>query len=132
MEKRSRRFLAIGLVFIGSFLLAEAALAHHGTAAYDATKQLTVRATVTAFEWANPHCELRFDVKDGSGSVQHWTVEAINPLMLGRYGWTRSSLKPGDMVTVTFRPAKNGEMIGILEKVVLPDGRELPGRQLYN
>ena len=132
MEKRSTLLVAIGFAFACSLLLSESALAHHGTAAYDATRTLTLRATVTEFEWANPHCELRFDVKDGRGNVQHWTVEAINPLMLGRYGWTRTSLKPGDIVTVTFRPAKNGEMIGILEKVVLADGRELPGRQLEN
>lgn len=130
--ENSARAIAIGFVFACSFLLSQAALAHHGTAAYDPNKQLTLRATITDFEWSNPHCELRFDAKDARGNVQHWTVEAINPLMLGRYGWTRKSLKPGDMVTIVFRPAKNGEMTGILNKVVLPDGRELPGRQSEN
>lgn len=104
-------------------------LAHHGEAAYDAAKTLTLRATMTEFEWANPHCELLFDVGDDKGNKQHWMVQAINPLMLTRYGWTRSSLKPGDMVTVVFHPAKNGEMTGLLDKVILANGRELAGRQ---
>ncbi len=68
-------------------------------------------------------------MSDDKGNKQHWSVQAINPLMLTRYGWTRSSLKAGDMVTVIFHPAKNGEMIGLLDKVILANGRELPGRQ---
>lgn len=132
MKKKGTRAIAIGFVFVCSFVLTEAAFAHHGTAAYDPSKQLTVRATMTEFEWANPHCELRFDVNDGKGNVQHWTVQAINPLMLSRFGWTRESLKPGDVVTVIFRPAKNGEMTGVLDKVVLANGQELPGKQPAN
>ena len=132
MRKRSAGVVAIGLVFACSLLMSQAAFAHHGTAAYESNRRLTVRATMTEFDWENPHCQLRFDVPDGKGGVQHWAVEAINPLMLGRYGWTRTSLKPGDMVTIVFRPARNGEMTGILDKVVLSDGRELPGRLSEN
>jgi Family of unknown function (DUF6152) len=118
------------LAALAGFLLApRPASAHHGEAAYEATKKLTVRATMTGFEWANPHCLLRFDVSDEKGNKQHWSVQAINPLMLSRYGWSSDSLKPGDMVTVVFRPAKNGDMVGILDKVVLANGRELFGRQ---
>jgi hypothetical protein len=113
----------------GLFLAPGPALAHHGEAAFDAAKKVTVRATMTDFEWANPHCQLFFNVSDDRGKVQHWSVQAINPLMLTRYGWSRDSLKPGDMVTVIFHPAKNGEMTGLLDKVVLANGRELPGRQ---
>jgi hypothetical protein len=108
---------------------ASPALAHHGEAAYDPAKTLTLRATMTEFEWANPHCELLFDVSGDRGNKQHWMVQAINPLMLSRYGWSRDSLKPGDTVTVVFHPARNGDMTGILDKVVLANGRELLGRQ---
>jgi len=118
--------------FAGLHLAPPVALAHHGQAAYETSKELTLHATMTGFEWANPHCFLRFDAIDDKGKVQHWTVEAISPLMLSRYGWTRSSLKPGDMVTVVFRPAKNGDTTGILERVILADGRELSGRQSGN
>jgi Family of unknown function (DUF6152) len=126
---KSLRYIAFLALFAGQFLVAEGALAHHGEAAYETTKILTLRGTMTKFEWANPHCQLRFDVRDGQGNVQHWSVLAISPLMLSRYGWTRHSLKPGDMVTIIFHPAKDGEMIGILDKVVLANGRELIGKQ---
>lgn len=127
---KNMRFNPLLFAAFGALLLAPGpVLAHHGQAAYETGKTVTVRATMTDFEWSNPHCELFFDVKDDRGSLHHWSVQAINPLMLSRYGWTRHSLQPGDMVTVVFHPAKNGEMTGILEKVVLANGRELPGRQ---
>jgi hypothetical protein len=122
------RFAGWATLCSADLLLAAPAFAHHGEAAYDAAKEVTVRATMTEFEWANPHCQLFFDASDNKGNKQHWIVLAINPLMLSRYGWTSSSLKPGDMVTVVFHPAKNGDLMGILDKVVLANGRELLGR----
>jgi hypothetical protein len=71
---------------------------------------------------------LQFDASDEKGNKKHWTVLAINPLMLSRYGWTSGSLKPGDMVTVVFHPAKNGDTMGILDKVVLANGHQLLGK----
>ena len=129
--KEDRRFnpVLVLAALAGFFLAPGLALAHHGEAAYDAAKTLTLRATMTDFEWANPHCQLFFDVIGSKGKVEHWSAQAINPLMLSRYGWSRDSLKPGDMVTVFLHPAKNGEMMGILDKVVLANGRELPGHQ---
>lgn len=129
MSARTAAAFAILLASSTFLLTPQTTLAHHGAAAYETTKRLTLRGTVTEFEWANPHCLLRFDASDDKGKEQHWAVQAISPLMLSRYGWTRSSLKPGDMVTVVFRPAKNGETTGILDKVILPDGRILSGRQ---
>jgi hypothetical protein len=129
MDTRKANPLLILAALAGFFLATRPASAHHGEAAYEFTKRMTVRATMTEFEWANPHCQLRFDVTDERGNKQHWTVQAINPLMLSRYGWSSGSLKPGDMVTITFRPARNGDSIGILDKVVLANGRELLGRQ---
>jgi hypothetical protein len=128
MERRKTFFAVILIALVASFAAPQAVLAHHGDAAYETTKTLSLHATVTEFDWANPHCELRFDVNNGKGNVQHWTVLALGPLMLSRYGWTKESLKMGQMVTVVFRPAKNGEMIGVLDKVVLADGQELSGK----
>jgi hypothetical protein len=125
----ANRFLALA-VLGGLLLVPGLALAHHGQAAYEPMKELTLRATITDFEWTNPHCQLRFDASDEKGHVQHWIVQAINPLMLSRYGWTRDTLKPGDSVTVVFHPAKNGDMTGILDKVVLANGQERFGRQM--
>jgi hypothetical protein len=131
MERR-KTFAVIFIALVASFLAPKAVLAHHGDAAYETNKTLSLRATVTEFDWTNPHCEVRFDVNGGRGTVQHWTVRALGPLMLSRYGWTKESLKMGQMVTVIFRPAKDGEMTGVLDKVVLADGQELSGKLYEN
>jgi len=99
--------------------------AHHGTAAYDLTKSITLKGTVTDFEFINPHVELYFEVKDGNRNVQKWDGEASNTLALHRHGWTNKSLKPGDIVTVTGNRAKNGSNNLHLKKIVTADGTEL-------
>ncbi len=115
---------------LGFLLFSAALLAHHGTAAYDYSKTFVQKSTIADFKWANPHCQIEFDFKDESGATQHWTIEAFNPAMLRREGWTlgRESLKPGDEVTISFHPAKNGMKVGILDKVVLADGQVLKQR----
>jgi hypothetical protein len=105
--------------------------AHHGAAAYDTTKKLALKGTVTEWFWANPHCFLRFDVKDDKGNVVHWAVEASNPSDMVNLGWSKQSFKPGDEVTVTLEPVKNGLPIGRVEQVVLPNGQILKGRVVF-
>lgn len=101
--------------------------AHHGNAAFDSEKRVTMKGTVTDWFWANPHCFLRFDVKDASGNVVHWVAEASNPPDMINHGWSKSSLKVGDEVTVTVIPVKNGKPIGRIAAVVLPDAQTLDG-----
>jgi hypothetical protein len=99
--------------------------AHHGTASFDTTKDLTLKGTVTDWIWANPHCFLKFDAMDETGTVRNWAVEVSNPTDMTKRGWARSSFKVGDMVTVNLQPVKNGAPIGRLRSVVLPDGSTL-------
>jgi hypothetical protein len=101
--------------------------AHHGAAGYDMDKQLTMKGTVTEWLWANPHCFLKYDTKDDAGNAAHWAVEVSNPTDMVKRGWARQSLKIGDEITVTVRPAKNGATVGQLLKVVLPNGQTLIG-----
>jgi len=101
--------------------------AHHGSAGYDMEKQLVMKATVTEWLWANPHCFLRYDTTDDKGDVAHWTAEVSNPIDMTKRGWSKHILNPGDQVTVTVRPAKNGALVGQLLKVVLPNGQTLIG-----
>jgi hypothetical protein len=103
-------------------------LAHHGGAAYDTTKRITLKATVTQWFWANPHCFLRFDAKDDKGNVVHWATEASNPSDMVNLGWSKQTFKPGDEITVTFMPVKNGQPIGRVDQVVLPNGKTLSAR----
>jgi hypothetical protein len=105
--------------------------AHHGAAAYDTTKKITLKATVTDWFWANPHCFLRFDAKDDKGNVVRWATEASNPSDMVNLGWSRQSFKPGDEVTVTFIPVKNGQPVGRLEQVVLASGQILKARVVF-
>ena len=101
--------------------------AHHGNAAYDYQKTVTLKGTVAEWIWANPHCWLKLDVKDQNGNVQHWNIEAGNPPAITHEGWSRHTFKPGDIVTVDVMPVKNGGTIGRFRKVTLPDGKVLGG-----
>ena len=99
--------------------------AHHGNAAYDG-KSVTVKGTVTAWMWTNPHTFLKFDAKDDKGTVVHWIGEYNAPSTLINFGFTAKTFKPGDEITVTMTGmAKNGSPVGRVVKVVLPDGQEM-------
>src|SRR5207245_4509556 len=72
--------------------------AHHGSATYDTQKVVVLKeAAITKFIWANPHSIAMFDVKDDKGSVIHWAAEAGSPSALSLIGWTKNSLRPGDV-----------------------------------
>jgi hypothetical protein len=118
--------LLILSALLAVFLLASVPLAaHHGQAAYDLTKKITLKGTVTDFTVSNPHAHFSFDAADDKGKVKNWTMELTTPLMLMRTGWSRTIIKPGDTVTVTFYPSKNGAGLGYLDNVVLADGTML-------
>jgi hypothetical protein len=96
--------------FVIGFALVMAAgalvIAHHGLAAFDQTAKVTVKGTVTAFRFVNPHAVVEFDVTDDHGSVQGWQAELTTPARLK--GWTATSLEPGVVVTMTGYRAKSG------------------------
>jgi hypothetical protein len=99
--------------------------AHHGNAAYDLDKPITLKGTVTEFVWANPQVQIYFDVKDHKPRVVHWACETVSPGMLSRIGWTKEELKPGEEISITLGPAKNGSPVGFALKIVLANGTEL-------
>jgi len=104
--------------------------AHHGAASYSDKAVVLKDAVVTKFVWANPHSILQFDVKDEKGDVTHWAGEAGSPSAVGLLGWNRNSFQPGDVITVYIFPAKSGNTVGRLNKVVLSDGKMLRDSQL--
>jgi hypothetical protein len=104
--------------------------AHHGNAAYDDKNPITIKGTVTEFEWTNPHAQIYLDVKDDKGNVVHWSVETYSPGKLVRAGWVKDSVKVGDQVSINLIPAKNGSPVGFLHKLVLPSGKELGLQEL--
>lgn len=107
-------------------VLAVPLLAHHGNAAYNYDKKITVSGTVTEWIWANPHCWLKFDAKNENGEVMHWIVEAGAPPTVSAQGWSHNSFKPGDQVTVTMIQVKNGQPIGRFEGGVTLNGKPFP------
>jgi len=117
------RLVAIFAVAVGLLIASVPLAAHHGSAAFDAGKKVTLKGTVTEWFWANPHCLLEFDVKDDNGQVVHWVAEASNPPDMVNHGWSKQSLKPGDQVTVTVEPVRNGKPLGRVMQIVLPDGK---------
>lgn len=100
-------------------------VAHHGAAAYEPQTLTTLAATVRAFDWRNPHALLHFDVVDAEGTIANWTAETAGLVILIRAGWTRDVLKPGDRITVVGRRARNRSHTMLLQRVLLPSGREL-------
>lgn len=105
--------------------------AHHGAAAYDVEKKITLKGTVTQWLWSNPHCLLQLDVTDDAGHVVHWILETQNPLSIANLGWANDSFKPGDHITLTATPAKNGRPIGLIVDVVLANGSKLGARNIF-
>ena len=97
--------------------------AHHGTAVFETDKALTMKGNVTEWDWSNPHCLLQFDIKNEGGQVVHWIAETQNPAEMVSLGWGKASFKPGDEVTVTLMPVKNGRPYGRIKLVALANGK---------
>jgi hypothetical protein len=117
--------LSILFVLVGLFAVAVPVVAHHGNASYDFEKTITLKGTVTQWVWSNPHCLLKFDVKDDKGEVQHWVTETSSPVDMLRAGWSSTMMKPGDEITMEVMPSKNGAPVGRLRQVTLGDGTVL-------
>jgi hypothetical protein len=110
---------------VGVFTLCVPLFAHHGTAAFENEKKVTLKGTVTEWLWSNPHCLLQFDVKGDDGKVVHWIGETQNPVSMTNVGWSKAAIKAGDDVTVTILQVKNGMPLGRVVSVLLPNGKTL-------
>ena len=103
--------------------------AHHGSSNYDMSKSVSVKGTVTQFEFINPHSAIHLEAKDDKGNVEQWLIEADSPNNLARAGWNRDSIKPGDVVTIVGNRLKDGSKVMRLQKVIFADGKELKPRE---
>jgi hypothetical protein len=102
------------------------AVAHHSFAAeFDADKPVTLKGTVVKWEMVNPHGWITVDVTGLGGEKVRWMVETSNPNGLMRLGWTKNSLKPGDLITVEAYRAKDGSNTANAARITLADGRSV-------
>jgi uncharacterized protein DUF6152 len=130
---RSNYWSATRLAFLACLValtiasVSSPAFAHHGYSAYDMTKVRSAKATITSFELANPHSSITCDITGEDGKVEHWAIETGAPMRgMRTMGFTQDTLKPGDVVTIYFYPAKNGSTLGAFSKVVFSDGHVMP------
>lgn len=121
----TRRISACSAFLAGLLLLVVPTFAHHGSAGEDTSKIVTVKGTVTDFQYINPHVQIYVDVKDEQGHVQNWNGELSNALVLHRAGWNSKIIKPGDVVTLNGYQSKDRRPSLRLTNVVLSDGRVL-------
>ncbi len=113
-------FLAAGL----AGATAGAAQAHHSFAVYfDPGKEVTITGKVTEFRFTNPHGTIVLDVTDAQGRTRQWRAETNAPVVLQRRGWTRSSVRPGDVLTIDGWPSRDGKPYIRLRSAVHQDGR---------
>ena len=107
-------------------LLVPASLsAHHGSAAFDTGKTVVLKGTVVEWIYSNPHCLLKIDVKGEDGKVVQWLAEGQAPNVIFPGGYRRDSFKPGDQVSVTVEPVKNGVPAGRILESILANGTKL-------
>jgi len=100
--------------------------AHHSWSGYDMVNLTTVRGTVTEYNFANPHMWINFEVRDDKGNIQKWSAGGPGPNRLANTGWDKNTMKPGDQVMFVGNRIADGTFSMKLQKIVLPDGRELP------
>jgi hypothetical protein len=115
------------LVGTAAICLAVTAPAHHSTAEFDYSKQVTIKGTVKEVQWTNPHSYVQLLVDGEDGAKVQWSVEIGSPSLNINMGWRKNSVKAGDVVTLILSPARNGKPYGTLRVLTFADGRKLEG-----
>jgi hypothetical protein len=121
---KTRQMTALPLL-VGLFAVCLPMSAHHGNTAYEINESELKSVTVTAFVWANPHCIIQFVTQDANGKVTHWAGELGSPPALRILGWSKTSVKPGDVMTVYMHQTKTGNPVGRVTRIVLADGSSM-------
>src|SRR5262245_54142399 len=118
-----RSYVAVGATILVA--LSAPAYVHHSGAMFDRTRTTTITGTITEFTWTNPHSSFKVDVPNAQGKLETWAIEMNSPNNLVREGWKRTTIKPGDKVTVVINPLRDGKPGGWYVAITLPDGKHL-------
>jgi len=109
-------------VAIVVLLTASSALAHHSFAMFDQSATVTLEGAVKEFRWTNPHVFIEMLVKNDSGTEEQWSIEMTSPEHLARAGWRPATLKPGDAITLSIHPMRDGIKGGQYLSGIGPNG----------
>jgi len=120
-----RRFTLALIAVMALAAGARETAAHHSFAPFNLETEKTISGTIKKFDWTNPHTWIWIDVAGDNGKVETWGIEGMSPNYLGRRGWSKNSLKPGDKVSIVIRPMRDGSTGGMFVRATLADGREL-------
>jgi hypothetical protein len=112
----------LSAVAVAVLFVATPALAHHSFTVFDSTRMVTLTGTIKEFQWTNPHTFTWIEVPSQAGVVDTWAIEGMSPNYLGRRGWTKNTLKPGDKVSIVINPLKDGSKGGTFLRCTLADG----------
>ncbi len=118
------RLVIVSVIAVG-LLIPFPVAAHHGSAAFDTGKKVTLKGTVKEWVYSNPHCLLTLDVTGEDGQMVQWIAEGQAPNVIFPVGYRKDSFKAGDQVAITVEPVKNGRPMGRILQAVLADGKSL-------
>ena len=124
----SRRTAWVGGVLGLLMAMTAPTVAHHSFAVFDHTRTLTIRGTVTKFQWTNPHGFLEVDIPQPDGTMKHFSIELTSINMMQRVGWRSNMIKAGDKISAIVAPLLSGDPVGLGLEVTMADGtkRDLP------
>jgi hypothetical protein len=117
--------LLTSCILVLALMVSVRVFAHHGDAAYETAKTISVKGTVTEYSFINPHVQIFIEAKTDKGEAEKWQGELNSPNLLAHRGWSRTTIKTGQEVTLVGYPAKNGVKSLRLQKVAGPDGKVL-------
>ncbi len=118
------RLHILALAAVGILAAASPLFAHHSWPV-DTSREITVKGTVTGYDWGNPHVMMGLEVRDASGKIQKWNVGGPSTTRMAGNGWDRNTLKMGDVITAIGYRFSDGQNILRLQKVVMADGKEM-------
>jgi hypothetical protein len=117
----ARTIIAVAAAFV---LGTGPSLAHHAWP-IDRSKEVTVKGTVTAFNWSNPHVMIDVEVKTDAVKIEKWHIGGPSTERMTGNGWDRNTLKPGDVITGVGYRHSDGSNIVQLQKIILASGKEM-------
>ncbi len=118
------RLYILALAAVGLLAAASPLFAHHSWPV-DTSREITVKGTVTGYEWGNPHVMMGLDGKDANGKFEKWNVGGPSTTRMAGNGWDRNTLKMGDVITAIGYRFSDGQNILRLQKIVMADGKEM-------